>query len=79
VSARDRVAVPHVTLAASGARKIPSREVAGRPVRATVARRAALAGERKLARDYAADRSDIAQLARDLEGAQLELMHLEDE
>ena len=43
-------------------------------IREALARREALERERKLARDYAAGRSDARQLLQDLEAAQLELL-----
>jgi len=47
-------------------------------IREAIARREALELQRKLARDYAADRGDAKQILQDLEVAQLELLDRED-
>jgi len=47
-------------------------------IREAIARRDALEREHKLARDYAAGRSDARQVLRELETAQLELLDRED-
>jgi hypothetical protein len=52
----------------------PRAALARELIREAIARREALERERKLARDYAAGRSDARQLLRDLEAAQLELL-----
>jgi hypothetical protein len=47
-------------------------------IREAIARREAIALQRKLARDYAAGRGDADELLGDLEAAQLELLDRED-
>lgn len=56
----------------------PRAALARELIQEAIARREALEHERKLARDYAAGRSDARQLLRDLEAAQLELLGDED-
>lgn len=56
----------------------PRAALARELIREAIERREALERERKLARDYAAGRSDARQLLRDLETAQLELLDHED-
>ncbi len=52
----------------------PRATLARELIREALARRDALAHQRKLARDYAAGRDDTAELLAELEGAQLELL-----
>jgi metal-responsive CopG/Arc/MetJ family transcriptional regulator len=52
----------------------PRAALARELIREAIAQREALERERKLARDYAAGRSDARQLLQDLEAAQLELL-----
>jgi len=52
----------------------PRAALARELIREAIARRETLERERKLARDYAAGRSDARQLLQDLEAAQLELL-----
>jgi len=54
------------------------RQLACELIREAIARREALELQRKLARDYAADRGDAKQILQDLEVAQLELLDRED-
>jgi hypothetical protein len=62
-------------LARYGRRKGKPRATLARElIREAIARREVLERERKLARDYAAGRSDARQLLRELEAAQLELL-----
>ena len=56
----------------------PRAALARELIREAIARREALESQRKLARDYAAGRSDARQLLQDLEAAQLELLDRED-
>jgi DNA-binding GntR family transcriptional regulator len=56
----------------------PRAALARELIREAIAQRDALERERKLARDYAAGRSDARQLLRELETAQLELLDRED-
>ena len=48
-------------------------------IREAIARREVLEAERKLARDYAAGRSDVKEVLREMELAQLELLGREDD
>jgi len=56
----------------------PRATLARELIREAIAQRDALEIKRKLARDYAAGRSDAKQLLKDLEVAQLELLDHED-
>lgn len=56
----------------------PRATLARELIREAIARRETLERERKLARDYAAGRSDTRQLLHDLEAAQLELLDEEE-
>jgi hypothetical protein len=56
----------------------PRAALARELIHEAIARREALERQRRLARDYAAGRSDAKQLLKDLETAQLELLDRED-
>ncbi|HEU4733974.1 MAG TPA: ribbon-helix-helix protein, CopG family [Kofleriaceae bacterium] len=56
----------------------PRAALARELIREAIARREALQAQRKLARDYAAGRSDARQILRDLERAQIELLDEDD-
>lgn len=56
----------------------PRAALARELIREAIARREVLESQRRLARDYAAGRSDAKQLLQDLEAAQLELLDRED-
>lgn len=56
----------------------PRAALARELIREAIARREALDSQRRLARDYAAGRSDAKQLLKDLEAAQLELLDRDD-
>ena len=56
----------------------PRAALARELIREAIARREAIEYRRKLARDYAAGRSDAEELLKDMEAAQLELMGDED-
>jgi metal-responsive CopG/Arc/MetJ family transcriptional regulator len=56
----------------------PRAALAREAIREAIARREALESQRKIARDYAAGRSDAKQLLKDLEAAQLGLLDRED-
>jgi tyrosyl-tRNA synthetase len=56
----------------------PRAALARELIREAIARREALEAQRKLARDYAAGRSDAKEILNDMEAAQLELLDRED-